>query len=124
VLGAHGKGAPVARAFAVTGDFFRAVPLHPGRPHAAAHPSLHQQTTGIMEKLNLDLDSLTVTSFSPSDTAAADGGTVEGQAACPTEFEEHCDDTLIKAAGSMDEIQCCTTPQECFSDGVFCYFEA
>lgn len=79
-----------------------------------------------MKKLSLNIDDLSVNTFRPSDASASAEGTVQGQAVCPTEFEEHCDDTVIdyQKAGSMDEIQCCTTPQECFSEGFDCYLQA
>ena len=77
-----------------------------------------------MKKLSLNLDDLAVNTFRPSDDAASADGTVQGQAACPTECEEYCDDPIIdyqKVGQSLDEIQCCTTPQECFSEGFDCF---
>lgn len=48
-----------------------------------------------MDKMNLDLDDLTVDSFTPQDDAASRSGTVHGQQHIePIKTAEYCGDTL------------------------------
>jgi hypothetical protein len=69
-----------------------------------------------MKKLKLNLDDLTVNSFTASD-APKQGGTARGftiafsaDFQCEIEAEE---DTGANDGFSLDDIQCCTTPVEC-----------